>query len=226
MPPKEAQLQALQELFERYRALPRHHEDAAFLRRLRALQQWEVVDMRRRHAPFSATQTEYEKVLEFYLGQLHNGLPLDEMIDRGPKGLEHARRMDKTFPLFASAIEFSVLSADIQDRLVTALSEAPLTATEYAAAVWACDDAALRHRRLDLLVEIGHLIAPHIRSRMIYSGFILLKGMFRNVGLGEIHDTLNTGFRQLRDVARIAQIMAAIAEHEKKQIGERLLQSA
>jgi hypothetical protein len=216
--PTDDQIQALRNTLERYTHLPRHKADAHFLRRLRSLQQWEVVDMRRRHASACASQTEYQAVLDYYLSELHQGLPLDGMIERGPQGLEHARRMNKSFSLFANAMEFSVLSAVLQDRLTGALDDKPLTADYYAEALLHCDDRAERVRRLELLVELGHQCAPHIRSRMIYTGFKLLKGMFRSVGLAEIHSSLDVGFRQLRDVSRLAQILATVADLERKQL--------
>lgn len=216
MPPNDDQIQALRSTLERYAALPRHTANADFLRRLRALQQWEVVDMRRRHAEACDHQLEYARVLEYYLNELHHGLPLDEMMARGPEGLEHARRMDKSFSLFANAMEYSVLSAELQDRMVEALDDAPITRRTYTQALEACENAAARARRLDLLVEIGHQIAPHIRSRMIYTGFKLLRAMFRSLGLGEIHGSLDAGFRQLREVSRLPQILAEIAATERE----------
>ena len=218
MPASEAQIQALREVLETYTELPRHSADAAFLRRLAALKQWESVDIRRRHSTACSSSTEYVRVLDYLLAELHRGLPLDGMIERGPQGLEHARRMNKSFKLFANAMEYSVLSAAQQDRLTEALGDKPLTAFEYADALRACDDVNERLRRLDLLVELGHQCAPHIRSRVIYAGFKLLKGMFRSVGLAEIHNSLDVGFKQLRNVSRLAQTMANFADIERQNL--------
>ena len=218
MAPTNEQVQSLRSTLERYTELPRHQADAQFLRRLRALQQWEVVDMRRRHTSACDAQSEYQRVLDFYLTELHAGLPLDAMIARGPQGLDHTRRMNKGFRLFANAMEYSVLSAAIQDRLTEALADKPLTEHNYAEALLRCDDLAERKRRLELLVELGHQGAPHLRSRMIYTGFKLLKTMFRSVGLGEIHGSVDAGFKQLRDVSRTAQILATMADLEHQQL--------
>lgn len=218
MPPSDAQILALRETLERYAELPRHQADADFLRRLKYLQQWEVVDMRRRHVDACAEDSGYARVLDYYLRELHNGLPLDSMMARGPQGLEHTRRMDKSFALFAAAMEYSVLCAVLQDRMVMTLGEKPLTSRHYGEALRACDDESERLQRLDLLVEIGHLVTPHIRSRMIYTGFRLLKGMFRSLGLGDIHSALDAGFRQLRDVPRLSKVLAEIAATERSQL--------
>ena len=216
--PTEQQIQTLREQIERYAALPRHTADAAFLRRLKSLQQWEVVNLRRRHATPCSTQIAYGQVLDYYLSFLHQGLPLDGLVERGPQGLQHARRMNKSFALFANAIEYSVLSAATQDKLVETLGDETLTSKQYALAVESCQDAQERLRRLDLLVTISHKVAPHLSSRITYTGFKLLKGMFNTVGLGEIHSSLDAGFKQLRNVSRMAQIMAKIAEVERQQL--------
>lgn len=218
MAPTNEQIQSLRSILERYTELPRHQANAQFLRRLQALQRWEVVDIRRRHANAASAHDEYQRILDFYLAELHTGLPLDAMIARGPQGLEHTRRMNKGFSLFANAMEYSVLSAAIQDRLTEALGNQPLTERNYAQALQQCEDAAERQRRLALLVELGHQAAPHLRSRMIYTGFKLLKAMFRSVGLGDLYGSMDAGFKQLRGVSRTAQMLATLADLEQQQL--------
>lgn len=204
----------LRGLFEHYLALPRQSAGHDFKERLSALQQWEMDDIQRRHAAACSDDKNYEKVLKYYLEELHNGLRLQGMIDRGPSGIENARRLDKAYQLFANAIEFSVLSAAIQDHVVEQLGNKPITPQSYALAVSGSDDLDERKRRLELLVEIGHEVAPHLGSRLIHTGFRLLKGLFRSGGLIDIHHAGDRGFRQLRQVPRLAQTLALFARTE------------
>lgn len=205
----------LRQLFDRYLALPRRSGDSAFHDRLLELQHWEAEDIRRRHAALCSDNPHYAGVLGYYLDCLHDGLNLEGMVARGPGALENARKLNRAYPLFANAIEFSVLSATAQDRLVEVLGDSALTATKVASALRKCGDLDLRERRLDVLVEIGQQVAPHISSRMIHTGFRLLKGIFRSSGMEEMHSILDDGFRRLRDVPRLAQTLADIAEKER-----------
>lgn len=218
MPPTDAELDALREVFERYRDLPRHAGNTDFLDRLHNLQAWEREAVRKRHAGPCDDDAHYAQVLEYYLNRLHNGLPLDGMRNNGPKELEKARRMDRVYELFANAIEYSVLSAAAQDRLVQLLDDAPITPDSYTAAMAQCNDLDERLRRLELLTAIGQQVSAHIRSRMIYTGFRLMKGLFRSVGMGEIHSTLDDGFKRLRHTPRLAQTLARIARTEQQSL--------
>ncbi|GEM_PF-3971324 len=208
----------LRGLFDDYIALPRHTADREFQARLKALQTWEAEDIRRRHCVAIDDDRHYRKLLDYYLSSLHNGLGLQGMVGQGPDSLENARKLNKAYELFANAIEFSVLTASLQDRLVNGLGDAVITTENYAAAMTECDDLEQREQRLELLVSIGHLVAPHIDSRLIHTGFKMLKGLFRNSGMAEIHSTLDEGFRQLRGIPRLAQQMARFAETEKQHL--------
>lgn len=216
MPPSQAQLDAVRELFEQYRELPRHQGDSHFDERLDQLQNWEAENIRLRHAAHCADSDDFARLLDYYLENLHNGLPLDGMLAHGPEGLDKAKRMDKAFDLFAYAIEYSVLSAAIQDTLVEALGTTPITEASYLAAVKQCQELPSRIRRLELLTLMGHEVAPHIQSRLIYSGFKLLKGLFHYVGMAEIHARMNTGFKTLRPVKRLPQRLAEFSQHEQR----------
>lgn len=210
----------LRQLFERYTSLPRHSAGEEFQECLHTLKAWECEDIRRRHALACDGHQHYAAVLDYYLIALHNGLKLQGMIDQGPQGLENTRRLNKAYQLFADAMEYSVLTAVAQDNLVTMLGDKPLTQDSHAQAIAECGDKDTRLRRLDLLVAIGHGVAPYIGSRVIHTGFRLLKGVFRSSGMAEIHETLDEGFRQLRAVPRLAQILAEFAETEKRQLAK------
>ncbi|MGB1580487.1 MAG: FFLEELY motif protein [Nevskiales bacterium] len=216
MPPSQAQLDAIRELFEQYRQLPRHQGDSDFRQRLTQLQSWEQAHIRKQHAARSAADADYASVLNYYLANLHDGLPLDGMLAHGPQGLDKAKRMDKAFDLFANAIEYSVLSAVLQDRLTEQLDGKPITEAQYQKALAVCQDIPDRQRRLQLLTQIGQQVAPHIKSRVIHTGFKLLKGLFRHVGMAEIHNRMDSGFKELRQVNRLAQLLAEFSQHEQQ----------
>ncbi len=156
----------------------------------------------------------YAAVIDFYLCELHHGLNLQGMVDRGPQGINNARRLDKAYQLFANAIEFSVLSAVIQDEITLRLGKCAVTRDSYAQALHACDDMRDRKRRLELLVDIGKEVEPHINSRLMHTGLKLLRGIFRNSGLADIHKVADEGFIQLRSVSGLAQQLETFADTE------------
>lgn len=216
----DARIDFLRDQFEQLLASPRQTGDEDFHMRLQALQAWEIEDIRRRHALKAADSTQYETVLEYYLDNLHSGLDLQGAIDKGPGAIENARKMDKAYQVFANSIEYSVLSARLEDSATECIGELPITHQIYADALRQSDDLDARLRRLDLLVDIGHEVAPHLRSRLIHTAFKLLKAIFRSSGMGGIHETLDEGFKRLRNVSRLTQILAEIAESERQQLKE------
>lgn len=222
MSESETRIAFLRRQFELYTQLPRQHPDADFHSRLRALQRWEKSDLQRRHTERCGNDTDYRSVFDYYVTYVHNGLDLQGMIDKGPDAIENARRLDKAYQLFANGIEHSVTCARLEDQLTEMIGDQPLTAAVYAGALGQCDDAELRRRRLSLVVEIGHEIVPHLNSRLMHTGFRLLKGLFRSHGMGDIHETLDEGFRQLRGVKRVSQALAEIAQTERQHLEQML----
>lgn len=206
------------QLLARKRALDlRALETAEFAARLWEVRTWQATRLARTYDDLR-TDPRYARAIDFFLTDLAG--PQD--FTRRDRDLTFAWvRLQRTLPqpalnVLARAIEFEVLTAELDHALAAQLPPGPLTESTYAAGYRAVGNREARVRQIELVISMGWDLDWMVRMPGI--GLILQLAHIpaHAAGFGALQDFLERGFAAFREVRSTERLLDAIRERETR----------
>jgi hypothetical protein len=185
--------------------------------RLAELRSWQARRLARTYADLHA-DPRYSAAVDFFLTDLYG--PHD--FSRRDRQLERAWRYFRlALPRAARealrrAVELDVLSTELDQSMVAALPQGPLTAETYAAAYRAVGRADARARQVDLVIAIGADLDEIVRRAWVRPALHLSRGPARAAGLEMLQDLLERGYAAFAGMPDAQPFLAIIRERETR----------
>jgi hypothetical protein len=182
-------------------------EDPDFRARLRELRKWQSERLARTYQDFRDDPS-YAPAVEFFLSDLYGPR---EFADRS-RILAHAiRYLKRALPaillkVLAQALELDVLTRELDNAMVRALTAARVSAAAYAAAYRSVDHRASRARQIELIVGIGKDLGGIVTHAWIGRLLRAAHAPAHAAGFGGLQDFLERGhaaFRKMQDPDRL-----------------------
>ena len=206
------------ELLARKRVLDaRAGTTPGFAARLREVRTWQATRLARTYDDFR-TDPQYTRAIEFFLSDLSG--PQD--FTRRDHDLSVAwTRLERTLPqpalnVLTRAIEFEVLTAELDHAIVAQLLPGQLTDATYAAAYRAVANREHRMHQIELIVGMGRELEWMVRMPGIGLLLQLAHIPAHVAGFGALQDFLERGFAAFRDVRDTERLLDAIQERETR----------
>ncbi|AVP98194.1 hypothetical protein C7S18_13770 [Ahniella affigens] len=129
---------------------------------------------------------------------------------------------EKALVALNGALELDLISHQ-QDLLLCEHLPGPSIDTEsYARAYRASCDEALRHRQIDLIVDVGRELERLVKVPLILGVLKLARGPARGAGFGQLQSFLERGFAAFRHMGPADHFLRTIEQGER-QVMQRLL---
>lgn len=206
-------------LAEVQRERQRRAADATLGARVTSVKHYQQQRLRRTYADIAA-MPRYRAATAFFLDELYGPEDFsrrDAQFARVVSGLKlFPEEVAKTV---VALIELHAMS----ERLDTAMGEAAGTEAD-----GAVDDAAYgrawravgrpqeRERQIALLLQVGHALDRHTRSRLLRASLHMMRGPARAAGLDALQGFLERGFDAFGAMGGAAEFMAIIGQRERE----------
>lgn len=188
---------------------------------LSPLRRWQTERLARSFADFLA-EPRMRPAAEFFLSDLYS--------DRDFSGRD--RDVALVMPLMArllpenllvaatDAIELAVLSHAFDLRLAEHLAaraqpSSPISESDYAQAYRATGCRRLRHRQIDLILEVGHTLDAAVKRHGVYRLLRASRLPAKLAGLSDLQGFLERGFSAFDRLGGAEEFLARIAEREQ-----------
>ncbi|MGA2706838.1 MAG: FFLEELY motif protein [Steroidobacteraceae bacterium] len=190
-------------------------QDADLPSCLRELRTWQSARLAKTYEDFH-DDPRYSSALEFFVSDLYGPR---EFADRNRNLARAIRYLKRALPaalmkVLAQALELDVLTRELDNAMVHALTASPVNAATYAAAYRSVGQRASRARQIELIVSIGKDLSGIVSrawiGRLLHAAHVPAHA----AGFGVLQDFLERGhaaFRQMRDPERL---LHAIQERE------------
>jgi hypothetical protein len=218
----------LQQDLERFFTLRQHGDDDTFIRRLRALQDWQAERLQHTH-DYLLSHPKAEPGVRFLLEDVYGGRDLRPVATEIRRALPKAMKLlpDRVMSTSASALEAAIITQDLDEGLVDRLGERldlDLREADYIAAYrdQAHERLDDRQRQLALIGELGHHVDRYVRSRMIQTTFRMVRRPAHAAGFASLYDFLDRAFTAMKTLDSVGEMLAVIATDERD-ILERIL---
>lgn len=129
---------------------------------------------------------------------------------------------EKALVALNGALELDLISHRQDLDLSEHLPGVRIETEHYAEAYRATCDEALRHRQIDLIVEVGRELERLVKIPLILGVLKLARGPARGAGFGQLQSFLERGFAAFRHMGPADQFLTTIEQGER-QVMQRLL---
>jgi hypothetical protein len=188
-----------------------------FAARLHDVRTWQATRLARTYDDFRVDRR-YARAIEFFLTDLAG----PQNFTRRDRDLTFAwPRLQRTLPrpaaeVLARAIEFEVLTAELDHAIVAQLPPGPLTDATYAAAYRAVGSREARTRQIELIVGMGRALDGMVSLPGIGLVLRLAHIPAHAAGFGALQDFLERGFSAFREVHGTERLLDAIRDRERR----------
>jgi hypothetical protein len=191
--------------------------DAAALRRLAELQQWQSQRLLQSHADLHASPR-YRAAVEFFFNELYSGGD-PRARDRDLQRVHHV--MEKLLPREALhalmlAIELEILSQELDADVVRSLPRGPITTESYAEGYRGAGRRADRERQIELLGVIGGYLDHVVKKPVIRALVRFARGPAHAAGFGSMQEFLERGLDAFEGMRGADEFLATLRERETR----------
>lgn len=202
----------MQGLLQRQGKLLRHQRNDASPA-LQHLSEWQLDAFREAHHA-DCERAGYRALFDYYAEYLHSGMDLRLVSENGQGAFKLLSRMDETYPLLRSALEFSVLAQELDDALA-------FSGLSPDRAIQSSTQRTERLNHAQLLAPLGTGLAPYTRSRIAHATFKVAMMPLRATALAPLVQVLDRGYEVLRNLENVEQEFALLLDNNRRAV-ERL----
>lgn len=207
----------LDALLERKNELARRAAAARVSRLLRELRAWQGARLARTYADMRADPLAADAV-RFFLSDLYGPQDLirrDQDLARAWRLLKRALP-PRALQVLSLAMELDVLSAQLDLEMAERLPPGQLTEEAYALAYRAVARPEDRRRQIELVVEVGRVLARAVRMPLVALALRAMHGPAHMAGFGALQDFLERGFAAFRKLPDPDGFLAMIERRETR----------
>jgi hypothetical protein len=208
----------MDQLFERRRQLDAQLAAAPELApRLQQLRSWQADRLARTYADLRR-DPQLSGGLEFFLTDLYGPQDFTRRNRQLSRAWGYFKRAlpSSAVEVLAKAIELEVLTAELDQAMVSQLSSEPLSGASYAAAYRAVGRPEQRIRQIDLIIGLGEQLGRVVRHAGIGLALRAARTPARAAGLGMLQNFLERGFSGFRQMKDAQPLLGAIREREQQ----------
>jgi hypothetical protein len=165
-----------------------------------------------------AAQPRYSDAIDFFQTDLYGN------VDFARRDADLARVVpvmvlmlpERVIATVAQAMELNALSHELDRALLERLPrrDGSFTVAEYCAAYRQMDNRPARERQIALIGEIGAALDVYVKTPMIRTALVMMRGPAKLAGLWVLHDFLERGFSAFRKMDGAAEFLATIDRRE------------
>lgn len=188
-----------------------------------ALKQWQAARLGRSFTSLLA-DARYEPAATFFLSDLYGAGDVRWRDRDVARVLPTMLRWlpEKALVALNGALELDLISHQQDLDLSEHLDGPRIEVEHYAHAYRASCDEALRHRQIDLIVDVGRELERLVKIPLILGVLKLARGPARGAGFGQLQSFLERGFAAFRHMGPADQFLYTIEQGER-QVMQRLL---
>lgn len=182
------------------------HQNPQLAARLDAVQRWQKRRMQHMHAALFSVP-EHHLMTQYFMTRLYGGPDFDVLAQQSEQVLNVSKVLeglapDSTIKTAFQAVELTLLSIELDQHLARLMTHDLLSEEHDSSAnddymiqlYLQADQAAERHRQLDLLDKLGQSLDKYVHSRLIKGIFRFSKGLSTRYGLTAGYAFLDEGF--------------------------------
>jgi hypothetical protein len=190
--------------------------DPALGRRVVAVKGYQQQRLRTTHADLLASER-YRLAVTFFLEHLYGP---EDFVQRDAQFARVVPTLVRLFPAevvktVSSLVELHALSEQLDTAMGTAMPSEAFDDAAYAAAWRAVGQPEARDRQLQLLLDVGHSLDRHTRSRLLRASLLMMRGPAKAAGLSALQHFLESGFDAFGAMGGADVFLRTIAERER-----------
>jgi hypothetical protein len=180
---------------------------------------WQGDRLRGTYADLAA-QPRYSDAIDFFQTDLYGN------VDFARRDADLARVVpvmmmmlpERVIATVAQAMELNALSHELDRALLERLPrrDGSFTVAEYCAAYRRMGDRPARERQIGLIGEIGAALEVYVKTPMIRTALLMMRGPAKLAGLSVLHDFLERGFAAFRKMDGAREFLATIDRRERE----------
>ena len=215
--PAQAELVRELERVERLHAERRANPDLAGA--LERIASWQADRLRGTYADLAA-QARYADAVDFFQSDLYGS------VDFAQRDADLSRVVpvmmlmlpERVIATVAQAMELNALSHELDRALLAQLprQDGSFTVAEYCGAYRGMGNRLARERQIGLIGEIGAALDVYVKTPLIRTALLMMRGPARLAGLGVLHDFLERGFSAFRKMHGATDFLATIDSRERE----------
>lgn len=167
-----------------------------------------------------AAQPRYGEAIDFFQTDLYGN------VDFARRDADLARVVpmmvlmlpERVIATVAQAMELNTLSHELDRALLERLPrrDGSFTVADYCAAYRRMGNRPARERQIALIGEIGAALDVYVKTPMIRTALVMMRGPARLAGLWVLHDFLERGFSAFRKMDGAVEFLATIDRRERE----------
>ncbi|MFI4868605.1 MAG: FFLEELY motif protein [Steroidobacterales bacterium] len=183
--------------------------------RLQELRTWQAARLAHTYADLRQ-DPQLSRGLEFFLTDLYGPHDFTHRNRQLARAWRYFKRAlpSSAIEVLAKAIELEVLTAELDQAMVSQLTSEPLIGASYAAAYRAVGRPEQRRRQIDLIISLGEQLERIVRHPGIGLALRAARAPAHAAGLGMLQDFLERGFSGFRHMQDAQRLLGAIRERE------------
>lgn len=194
-------------------------------RRCEELRAWQCARVARTYDDLRCNPR-FRRAIDFFLSDLYG------MRDAARRDREVARAWgllalslpEGALALLRHAVEFGVLSDELDQAMAAQLPDGPLSDERYAAAYRAVGRRKAREDQIDLLASMGAALEQAAGNPLLAAALRTARLPAHLAGFGALHDFLERGYGAFQDSSDATELMSIVRERETR-LMERLFAS-
>ncbi len=184
---------------------------------LRALKQWQSERLARSFTNLTANPR-YQPAAEFFLSDLYGAEDASWRDRDVERVLPTMQRWlpEKALQALNGALELDLISHRFDLDMSEQIDRPRIDTETYARAYRETCDEALRHRQIDLIVDVGEELERLVRIPLILGVLKLARGPARGAGFGQLQAFLERGFAAFRHMGKASEFLDLIEQGERQ----------
>ncbi len=186
-------------------------------RRLQELRTWQAARLAHTYADLRR-DPQLSRGLEFFLTDLYGPHDFTRRNRQLSRAWGYFKRAlpGSAIEVLAKAIELEVLTAELDQAMVSQLALEPLSGASYAAAYRGVGRPEQRQRQIDLIIALGEQLGRVVRHPAIGLALRAARAPAHAAGLGMLQDFLERGFSSFGHMQEPQRLLIAIREREEQ----------